>query len=74
MSDFGLAKSFNTEQDTIINKFVEKSATLKDEDVQALKTKQDRRAFREKMSDRSLMFSTVGTPDYIAPEVFSQKG
>merc|ERR1719420_2376820 len=24
--------------------------------------------------DRKLMFSTVGTPDYIAPEVFSQKG
>merc|ERR1712060_952694 len=23
---------------------------------------------------RALMFSTVGTPDYIAPEVFSQKG
>merc|ERR1711872_661770 len=24
--------------------------------------------------NRKLMFSTVGTPDYIAPEVFSQKG
>merc|ERR1712244_50992 len=24
--------------------------------------------------DRKLMYSTVGTPDYIAPEVFSQKG
>merc|ERR1711978_444286 len=23
---------------------------------------------------RALMYSTVGTPDYIAPEVFSQKG
>merc|ERR1719219_571008 len=26
------------------------------------------------MRDRKLMYSTVGTPDYIAPEVFSQKG
>ena len=30
-------------------------------------------ARRKYRRDRKLMFSTVGTPDYIAPEVFSQK-
>jgi serine/threonine kinase 38 len=27
-----------------------------------------------KANRRALAYSTVGTPDYIAPEVFSQKG
>merc|ERR1712129_121309 len=31
----------------------------------------DRKKYKR---DRKLMYSTVGTPDYIAPEVFSQKG
>ncbi len=31
----------------------------------------DRKKYKR---DRKFMYSTVGTPDYIAPEVFSQKG
>jgi len=35
-------------------------------------TKATRAKYKER--DRELMFSTVGTPDYIAPEVFSKRG
>jgi len=69
LSDFGLAKSFNTENDQVISKFQTMKASLKDEDIAP-----DDDAKGKKHRDRKLMFSTVGTPDYIAPEVFSQKG
>jgi len=37
-------------------------------------TSSSSKAKRKGHRDRKLMYSTVGTPDYIAPEVFSQKG
>jgi len=70
LSDFGLAKSFNTENDNVISKFQTMQNGLKDED-NSKSPKGDRKKYRR---DRKLMYSTVGTPDYIAPEVFSQKG
>jgi len=72
LSDFGLAKSFNTTNDQVISKYQKNAHTLKEEDFSEAPTDQ---ATREKFRrDRKLMYSTVGTPDYIAPEVFSQKG
>merc|ERR1712083_645564 len=51
---------------------------LKDTDDQKDKQKQEESSKGKKKKkyhrDRKLMYSTVGTPDYIAPEVFSQKG
>jgi len=66
LSDFGLAKSFKNTQDDIINQYQRSGGANKPND-------QKKRRGKYKRS-RALMFSTVGTPDYIAPEVFSQKG
>eukprot|EP01083_Nonionella_stella_P092977 260391_1 len=70
LSDFGLAKSFNTENDQVISKYQTMQNSLKESDGGSA-PKGDRKKYRR---DRKLMYSTVGTPDYIAPEVFSQKG
>merc|ERR1712130_590241 len=79
LSDFGLAKSFNTENDHVISKYQTMKQSLKDTDDQKDKdaTEDSSSSGKKKKKyhrDRKLMYSTVGTPDYIAPEVFSQKG
>jgi len=73
LSDFGLAKSFNTENDHVISKYQTMKQSLK-ETEDAEKTEDDHKKKKKSHRDRKLMYSTVGTPDYIAPEVFSQKG
>merc|ERR1711972_67092 len=72
LSDFGLAKSFNTDNDAVISKFQTMSSSLKSSDSSKAPKGSDAR--KKYKRDRKLMYSTVGTPDYIAPEVFSQKG
>merc|ERR1712228_898366 len=78
LSDFGLAKSFNTENDQVISKYQTMKQSLKDTDDQKEKEQMSESSKGKKRKkykrDRKLMYSTVGTPDYIAPEVFSQKG
>merc|ERR1712228_303347 len=78
LSDFGLAKSFNTENDQVISKYQTMKQSLKDTDDQKEKEQMSESSKGKKKKkyhrDRKLMYSTVGTPDYIAPEVFSQKG
>jgi len=71
LSDFGLAKSFNTENDQVISKYQTMKSSLADDNSSAAPKGADRKKYKR---DRKLMYSTVGTPDYIAPEVFSQKG
>jgi len=65
LSDFGLAKSFKTTKEDLVHQF----QNIKTSGIQDNKKKRGK--YRR---NRALMFSTVGTPDYIAPEVFSQKG
>jgi len=72
LSDFGLAKSFNTDNDSVISKFQTMSANITKSDASKAPKGSDAR--KKYKRDRKLMYSTVGTPDYIAPEVFSQKG
>merc|ERR1719410_1404332 len=69
LSDFGLAKGFGTREEQYISMYQEK-AKKGFADVPESSNKRSRPTKR----DRKLMYSTVGTPDYIAPEVFSQKG
>jgi len=71
LSDFGLAKSFGTREERYISEYQEK-AKNGFKDVPMSTTTKGRS--RQSKRDRKLMYSTVGTPDYIAPEVFSQKG
>jgi len=66
LSDFGLAKSFSNENDDFINKYQKESADKKNASGSAKRGRYKR--------NRKLMYSTVGTPDYIAPEVFLQRG
>merc|ERR1719266_721930 len=66
LSDFGLAKAFDTQEDAKISKWQTPDA-LTGQVSAVSKLHKGKR-------DRKLMYSTVGTPDYIAPEVFSQKG
>ncbi|ETO13275.1 Serine/threonine-protein kinase CBK1, partial [Reticulomyxa filosa] len=74
LSDFGLAKSFRTENDDMISQYQEKAESLDkadtDEKEDSVDTTEQMKATRAKYKERerSLMFSTVGTPDYIAPE------
>merc|ERR1719192_3238760 len=68
LSDFGLAKSFQSD-DNVISQYQKDSSKIKEGGEQQFK-----KAKKPYKRNRALMFSTVGTPDYIAPEVFSQKG
>jgi len=69
LSDFGLAKGFESKEEQYINQYQAKASQYTD--VNTSKAPIRNKKFKR---DRKLMYSTVGTPDYIAPEVFSQKG
>jgi len=69
LSDFGLAKSFGTREEHYISLYQEQAKNGFKDVPKATKGRS-----RQSKRDRKLMYSTVGTPDYIAPEVFSQKG
>jgi len=65
LSDFGLSKHAD------INPNQSREALRKLEEAR-IKSYVERR--NEFQRNRKLAFSTVGTPDYIAPEVFSRQG
>lgn len=73
LSDFGLCTGLQTKQfKSLYKKLIGETTELKDTDT-------DRKSQREKINTwkqkrKVLAYSTVGTPDYIAPEVFLQKG
>mmetsp|Transcript_5045 Transcript_5045/g.7791 ORF Transcript_5045/g.7791 Transcript_5045/m.7791 type:complete len:359 (-) Transcript_5045:704-1780(-) len=72
LTDFGLCKSMETKRYTLYDKFkkeVDKGpvSTTRPNDYQSTKK-------TWKGKSRKLIYSTVGTPDYIAPEVFAQTG
>lgn len=64
LSDFGLSKSVD------INQSPEVLSKL-EEDARHKRRIEERNDYRK---NRKLAYSTVGTPDYIAPEVFSRTG
>lgn len=70
LSDFGLAKSFQSD-DNVISQYQKQGSEIKEGADSTQKIKKVKKPYKR---NRALMFSTVGTPDYIAPEVFSQKG
>lgn len=73
LSDFGLCTGLQTNRlNSLSAKLQNQSRELKKGDKE-LKSRQERLE-EWKKKRRVLAFSTVGTPDYIAPEVFMQKG
>ncbi|GAB5358033.1 hypothetical protein AAMO2058_000423900 [Amorphochlora amoebiformis] len=79
LTDFGLCKSVDAKKFSLYDwaKEKNKGEQLKsgeargDETVDHAKAAKTWRTIR---GDRKLVYSTVGTPDYIAPEVFNQQG
>ncbi|KAJ3052465.1 Serine/threonine-protein kinase [Rhizophlyctis rosea] len=81
LSDFGLSTGFHKTHDSSYyqrmldnsnpSSKMEHLGTQKNIDITL--SRQDRMA-TWKRNRRALAYSTVGTPDYIAPEVFSQRG
>jgi len=73
LSDFGLATGFHRLHDSI---YYQKLLEDKDAQLPQVKidiSRKDKMATWKK-SRRKMAYSTVGTPDYIAPDVFMQKG
>lgn len=71
LSDFGLCKAFENETKTGFMQQYEQQAK---EAAQAPVQPNDLKTAKPHKRDRKLAYSTVGTPDYIAPEVFAQSG
>jgi len=74
LSDFGLSKKLtkNNQGDSYASKFQEKARNIADSSVKASQGPKDRVSYKKQR--RELLYSTVGTPDYMAPEIFAQKG
>eukprot|EP00494_Astrolonche_serrata_P027485 UN27748 len=74
LSDFGLAKPIRRGTDDLVSEF-QKAKLLNTDKFNTVSPSSkplNRSSYKE--NRRKLMYSTVGTPDYIAPEVFAQKG
>jgi len=77
LSDFGLCKGLDNAPNPYMEKFGREKEAKEEEELKSptpgaggLGAKRD----KWKKRDRKLAYSTVGTPDYIAPEVFAQTG
>jgi len=74
LSDFGLCKAFASERDPYLDQYRDE-AKKGEGGVDGRPTnRQDEKKKGWKTRNRKLAYSTVGTPDYIAPEVFAQTG
>merc|ERR1719433_2649920 len=74
LSDFGLAKGFASREEDYISAYQKQAQTAVEKGKFKAGVDGSGKSRDSYKRDRKLMFSTVGTPDYIAPEVFSQKG
>jgi len=72
LSDFGLCKAFDNSNPYAEN-FSAAEAKAEAEEAAAAALDPDKKK-TWKSRNRKLAYSTVGTPDYIAPEVFAQTG
>lgn len=77
LTDFGLCTGFHPTHNTAFyEKIVEQSRSLKLKklSVESLEASAQDLKVRRQKQKRILAYSTVGTPDYTAPEVFLQEG
>ncbi|KAF8914633.1 kinase-like domain-containing protein [Mucidula mucida] len=86
LSDFGLSTGFHKQHDSSYYQHLMESATTKGQTAKAaarnsvmvnsinLTMTSKEQIATWKANRRKLAYSTVGTPDYIAPEIFMQKG
>jgi serine/threonine kinase 38 len=76
LSDFGLCKAFDNGAQSYLDQYKSVAKDAAGKDIKDSKTAQQYAPKRKqwKQRGRQLAYSTVGTPDYIAPEVFAQTG
>lgn len=73
LSDFGLSTGFQKMHDSQYYRTLFASKKTTTDSINLTLSKKDMLATWKK-NRRALAYSTVGTPDYIAPEIFLQKG
>jgi len=76
LSDFGLCKAFETGSHPYMDQYKSAAKDGFGKEIKDSKIAQSYAPKRKqwKQRGRQLAYSTVGTPDYIAPEVFAQTG
>ena len=72
LSDFGLCTGLKKSHRTEYYRDIGRSDSVSSQSERPVSSR--KRAESWKVSRRTLAFSTVGTPDYIAPEVFADAG
>jgi serine/threonine kinase 38 len=72
LSDFGLCKSFDNTP--LMEDFMGEDKEAEDARPQPMTHAQVKEGWQKRGGRRKLAYSTVGTPDYIAPEVLAQQG
>eukprot|EP01138_Halocafeteria_seosinensis_P016422 gb/GECG01016753.1/.p1 GENE.gb/GECG01016753.1/~~gb/GECG01016753.1/.p1 ORF type:complete len:517 (+),score=87.26 gb/GECG01016753.1/:1-1551(+) len=71
LTDLGLCTKIDEDRDSSLGEMQEKAAAQARTEPVEPENKANHGSYKR---DRKLAFSTVGTPDYIAPEVLSKKG
>ncbi len=75
LSDFGLCTGLQTSRvSNLYQKLEKESQLLNESDRESLNMSRSQRTGTWRGKRREYAFSTVGTPDYIAPEVFLKEG
>eukprot|EP01083_Nonionella_stella_P080590 221540_1 len=78
LSDFGLAKHYESAYHSVATDVITKyqNSNLENVEVETTHTKKISLFKKNKKNrkNRALLYSAVGTPNYIAPEVFTKKG
>ena len=75
LSDFGLSVISKEKLYPMTNlKDENNEKNIKNEKINIIRNKEEIENYKNKRNNRILAYSIVGTPDYIAPEIFGKKG
>ena len=75
LSDFGLSVISKEKLYPMTNlKDENNEKNIKNEKINIIRNKEEIENYKNKRNNRILAYSRVGTPDYIAPEIFGKKG
>jgi serine/threonine protein kinase len=72
LTDFGLSKSFQSQPAPFLEQYQKLMAEKKGDEPELQRRERGHGEWKQR--NKKMAYSTVGTPDYIAPEVFAQQG